>query len=188
MEPAFIANPRGQSNRTDDCGRSTYARAYSGLADSVLLIANLRSRKEANDKAKAAARRAVELDETMAEAHTSLGLIAMNCDWDWPASEKEYKRALELNPNYPTAHHWYAEYLNAVGRTDQALAEIDRARELDPLSVIINSDKAKLLYYARRYDEAIDQLRHAVEKGVLQHASVGVDVMQKHIQRLNALL
>lgn len=87
----------------------------------------------------------------------------MNCDWDWQASEKEYKRALELNPNYPTDHQWYAEYLNAVGRSDQALAEIDRARELDPLSVIINSDKAKLLYYAGRYDEAIAQVKLALE-------------------------
>jgi len=139
-----------------------YARPYAGLADTYPLIAEedpLIARTEDFSKAKSAAKRANELDPTLAEPHTSLGLIAMNYDWDWAGAEREYKKAIELNPNYPTAHHWYAEYLIIQGRFDESLAEIRRARELDPLSLIINSDMGKILYFSRRYDEARNQLQ-----------------------------
>ena len=137
-----------------------YAPAYSGLSDAYQFVAfNSPARAELYAKAKAAAQKALELDPTLAEPHASLGLIAMNYDWDWPAAEREFRRAIELNPNYATAHHWYAEYLIALDRADDSLAEIKRARELDPLSLIINTDIGKILYYARRYDEAIAQLQ-----------------------------
>jgi tetratricopeptide (TPR) repeat protein len=87
----------------------------------------------------------------------------MNYDWDWHNAEKEFQRAIELNSNYATAHHWYAEYLIAVDRPEEALAEIQRARELDPLSLIINTDTGKMLYFARRYDDAIKQLRETLK-------------------------
>ncbi|HZE71758.1 MAG TPA: tetratricopeptide repeat protein [Pyrinomonadaceae bacterium] len=87
----------------------------------------------------------------------------MNYDWDWAASEKEFKQAITLNPNYPTAHHWYAEYLVAVGKSEASLSEIERARELDPLSLVINTDKGKILFYSRKYPEAIEQLKRTLE-------------------------
>lgn len=137
-----------------------YASAYAGLADSYLLLGGTYAfPEEVIPKARAAARKALEIDPNLAEAHTSLGLIAMNYDWDWAASEREYKLALEINPNYPTAHHWYAEFLIAQGRFDQALAEVGKARELDPLSLIIAADTGKILYYARRYPQAIEWFR-----------------------------
>jgi tetratricopeptide (TPR) repeat protein len=140
-----------------------YAQAYAGLADVQQFLAAWGDAADANSKARAAARRAIELDGTLAEAHASMGLLAMNFDWDWATAEKEYQRAIELNPNYATAHHWYAEYLAAVGRADESVAEIGRARALDPLSVIINSDTGKYLYFARRYDEAIAQFQKTLE-------------------------
>jgi tetratricopeptide (TPR) repeat protein len=87
----------------------------------------------------------------------------MNYDWDWPTSEREHKRAIELNPNYATAHHWYAEYLAAVGRFDEALTEINRAHELDPLSLILNTDMGKIRYLGRNNDKAIEQLHKTLE-------------------------
>jgi TolB-like protein/DNA-binding winged helix-turn-helix (wHTH) protein len=141
-----------------------YAQAYAGLSDADQFIAyNTNSPTDLFAKARAAAEKAVKLDETLAEPNASLGLLAMNYDWDWESAEREFKRAIELNPNYATAHHWYAEYLIAVGRPDESLAEIKRARELDPLSLIINTDTGKLLYYARRYDDAISQLRDTLK-------------------------
>ncbi len=137
-----------------------YAPAYSGLSDAYQFAAfNSPARAELYAKAREAAKKALQLDPTLAEPHASLGLIAMNYDWDWPAADREFRRAIELNPNYATAHHWYAEYLIALGRADDSLTEIKRARELDPLSLIINTDIGKILYYARRYDEAIAQLQ-----------------------------
>ena len=100
---------------------------------------------------------ALELDEGLAEAHTALGLIVQNYDWDWQAAEREFRRAIELNPNYATAHHWYAEHLMWRGRFDEALSESEQARKLDPLSLIISADKGVILYYARQYDPAIEQ-------------------------------
>jgi tetratricopeptide (TPR) repeat protein len=140
-----------------------YALAYAGLSDAYQFAGwNAALRSELYGKAREAARKAVALDATLAEPHASLGLVAMNYDWDWAAAEREYKQAIALDPNYATAHHWYAEYLIAVGRPDEAMTEIKRARDLDPLSLIINTDTGKLLYYARRYDEAAEQLRETL--------------------------
>lgn len=138
-----------------------YARAYAGLGDAYGFLAG--SDPEAITRQKAATKRALELDETLSEAHASLGLISMNIDWDWAGAEREFKRAIELNPNYATAHHWYGEFLAYMGRFDEGLAEVKRAQELDPLSLIINTDVAKVYAFARRYDEAIAQYQRALE-------------------------
>jgi len=141
-----------------------YAQAYAGLGDVYQFTAyDSVSRTRLYAKAREAARKALALDEMLAEPHASLGLLAMNYDWDWATAEKEFRRAIELNPNYPTAHHWYAEFLAAVGRFDESLGQIKRARELDPLSLIINADMGKLLYYSRRYDDALKQLEETVK-------------------------
>jgi TolB-like protein/DNA-binding winged helix-turn-helix (wHTH) protein/Tfp pilus assembly protein PilF len=141
------------------------ALAYAGLADSYIILGSYEylPPKEAYPKAKAAAQRALEIDRTLAEAHASLGRFGIEYDWDWSASEEEYKRAIELNPNYATAHHWYADYLAWVGRHNESLVEIERARQLDPLSLIINTVVAISLSYARRYDEAIEQFHRTLE-------------------------
>ena len=138
-----------------------YARAYAGLADSYALIGgySVRPQTEFMPKARAAALRAVEIDEDLPEAHTALALIVQNYDWDWQTAEKEFQRAIELNPNYATAHHWYAEHLTWRGRFDEALRESERARQLDPLSLIIAADNGAILYYSRQYDRAIAQFR-----------------------------
>jgi TolB-like protein/DNA-binding winged helix-turn-helix (wHTH) protein/Flp pilus assembly protein TadD len=143
-----------------------YAQAYAGLADSYVLIAGYGDvpPKEFMPKARAAALRAVELDDTLAEAHVSLAVIAQDFDWDWPTVEKEYRRAIELNPNYPTAHQWYAESLALQTRFDEAFVEIERARQLDPLSLIIGSDYAVILYFSRQYDRAIEQFRSVLDR------------------------
>ncbi len=142
-----------------------YARAYAGLADSYALLGgfSLTPQAESMAKARTAALKALELDEGLAEAHTSLALITENYDWNWQMAEKEYRRAITLNPNYATAHHWYAEYLALQGRFDEALTESERARRLDPLSLIIATDNGMILYYSRHYDAAIAQLRTVVE-------------------------
>jgi tetratricopeptide (TPR) repeat protein len=115
-------------------------------------------------KAKATAERALQLDPNLAEAHASLGLIAPFLNWNWTEAKEHYERAIELDPNYATAHHWYAEgYLIPVGRVDDALRQIRKAKELDPLSAAIATDLGKELYFARRYDEAIAELRRALE-------------------------
>jgi tetratricopeptide (TPR) repeat protein len=110
-------------------------------------------------KARAAALRAIELDERLPEAHTALALIVQNYDWDWQTSEREFLRAIELNPNYATGHQWYAEHLAWLGRFDEALKESQRAQQLDPLSLIIGTDQGSILYYKRDFDAAIAQLR-----------------------------
>src|SRR2546430_12115339 len=107
-------------------------------------------------------RRALQLNPNLAEAHGSLGLIAMNYDWDWPDAEREFKRALALDPDSTVAHQWYATYLTAQGRFDEAIAQIERARQLDPLSLIINTDAGQILLFARRYKEAEEKLTETV--------------------------
>jgi TolB-like protein/DNA-binding winged helix-turn-helix (wHTH) protein/Flp pilus assembly protein TadD len=144
----------------------TYAAAYAGLADSYALSGgfNLVPVGLAMPRAQAAAEKALELDSNLAEAHASLGLIAPFNNWNWADAERHYERAIELNPNYATAHHWYAEgYLMPVGRADEAIAEIRKAQALDPLSAVIATDLGKELYFVRRYDEALVELRRALE-------------------------
>jgi len=142
-----------------------YARAYAGLADAYAMSSSygIDSPTEMIPRAREAALKALELDDTLAEAHTSLALIQENYDWDWETAEQQYRRALELNPNYATAHQWYAEYLAWVGRFDEAFEESENARRLDPLSPIIAADNGMIYFYARQFDRAIEKLNAVVE-------------------------
>jgi tetratricopeptide (TPR) repeat protein len=143
----------------------SYALAYSGLADSYVLLGwnSYLPPKDAFPRAKAAAMKALLFDENLAEAHTSLAAPLWLHDWHWLEAQKEFKRSLQLGPAYPTASHWYAEYLMTMGRHDEAIAKIKHSQELDPLSLIINVAVGWSLYMGRRYDEAIEQLRRTVE-------------------------
>ncbi|MGB9030705.1 MAG: tetratricopeptide repeat protein, partial [Acidobacteriaceae bacterium] len=142
-----------------------YAQAYAGLADCYVLMAAYSGVPPAEfvERARAAAQKALQLDEGIAEAHTSLALITENYDWDWPLAEKEYRRAIELNPNYATAYQWYAEDLTWLGRFDEAERASERARELDPLSLIIAADNGMIFYYSRQYDRAATKLNAVLE-------------------------
>jgi serine/threonine-protein kinase len=143
----------------------SYALAYAGLADCYIVIPNYAdvSAQDAYTKAKNAALRALQLDDSLAEAHTSLGGIRSDYEWDFVGAEMELKRAIELNPNYATGHHWYAEYLSTMGRHQEAVAEIKRAQELDPLSMIISYVVGDTYLKARQYDSAIEQFRKTIE-------------------------
>jgi len=143
---------------------STFAAAYAGLADTYSALGFYGSPpRETMPKARAAAVKALELDDSLAEAHASLANIVMNYDWDWAAAERSFKRSIELNPGYATAHHWYSLLLSALGRLDDAMVEIRRALALDPLSLVILHNVGLQHYYARRYDEAIKQYRRTLE-------------------------
>lgn len=141
-----------------------FALAYAGLADCYILGGNSLpwSDTEVRQKAKDAATKALARDNTLSEAHTSLAVVNMLYEWNFPAAEAEFKKAIELNPNYGTAHHWYAEYLATMGRHQEALGEITRAQQLDPMSVIIIRDIGMHNYYAGRYDVAIQQAKNAL--------------------------
>lgn len=143
----------------------TYALAYTGLADTYALTPFYGSAqpRDAMPKAREAARKALALDEGLAEAHAALGLVLDDYDYDFAGAEREYRRALELNPNYVTARQWYGELLMHLGRHDQAVAEMRRALELDPLSLIGNKLYGDSLYFARRYEEAVVQLNKTLE-------------------------
>ncbi len=142
-----------------------YARAYSGLADAHAVMALLEfvPPKDAFPRAREAAQKALEIDDKLAEAHTSLGVVLFQYDWDWPGAEKEFKRAVEFNPNYAPAHQFYADYLKAMGRFDEALAEMSRGQALDPLSLAINTGVGHVLYLSRQYDRAIEQYANTVK-------------------------
>jgi serine/threonine protein kinase/tetratricopeptide (TPR) repeat protein len=142
-----------------------FALAFSGLADShgVLTEYHAANATDTYAAARRAADRALAIDPRLAEAHTSLAYIRQFYEWDFPSAEREFRRAIELNPRYPTAHQWFAEYLTAMGRFDEAIAEIQLAAELDPLSLIVNSSQAYILYMARRYDESIEQCRRVLD-------------------------
>jgi len=135
------------------------ARAYAALAGSFALWAAYSGAPPAEFafQARAAALRAVQLNDRLPEGHAALALIVQNHDYDWQTAEKEFKKAIALNPNYATGHHWYAEHLAWRGRFDEAFRESERARQLDPLSLIIASDYGAILYYSRQYDKAIAQ-------------------------------
>ena len=137
-----------------------YALAYVGLANGYII--NDRP-AEHNIKAKAAALKALELDPSLGEAHAILGNVAFYFEWDFARSEAEFKKATELNPNYPTAHHWYAETLAALGRFDESNAEYARAAELDPVSMAILTDQGMAFAYARQFDRAIEHYKKLVE-------------------------
>jgi tetratricopeptide (TPR) repeat protein len=138
-----------------------YAEAYAGLADSYALSGDweygILSPQDASLEAKAAATKALALDDTLGEAHTSRAFALDLYDWDWSSAEMEYRRAIALNPGYATAHHWYAWHLMVTGHTDEGILESRKAESLDPLSLIIRADLADALCIARRYDESVQQ-------------------------------
>ena len=142
-----------------------YALSYAGLADTYSLLGDegYLPPSEAWPKAKAAAMQALDIDDTLAEAHTSLGLVKEHFEWDWTGAEREFKRAIELNPNSATAHHWYGDYLANMGRPEEGLRETKKAQELDPLSLIINTSLGWQLYVARHNDQAAEQLRKVLD-------------------------
>lgn len=142
-----------------------YALAYAGLADSynVLGIHSASPPKEMFPKAKAAAVKALEIDDTLAEAHTSLAFVLHRFDWAWTEAEREFQRALALNPDYATIHHWYGNYLMTMGRQVEAMEEMKLAQRLDPLSLIIDGNIGNLLYFMRRYDRAIKHFQKMLE-------------------------
>jgi serine/threonine-protein kinase len=142
-----------------------YALAYAGLADSYNILASYSALapKDAFPRAKAAATKALELDDKLAEAHASLAFVKFGYDWDWAEAEKAFKRSLELNPGYAPAHQWYALYLAAMNRMDEAIAGMSRAGELDPLSLPINTNSGWIFYLARRFDKAIEMYHKTLE-------------------------
>jgi eukaryotic-like serine/threonine-protein kinase len=140
-----------------------YALAYAGLADCYHVPANPLPPREKMPLAKAAAMKALQLDDTLVEAHTSLARVVYAYDWDWPAAENEFKRAIELNSRYAPAHQWYGGYLSATGRFREADAEKKTAQELEPLSLIINFEVGLASYFSRNYDQAIDQFQKTLE-------------------------
>jgi Tfp pilus assembly protein PilF len=135
---------------------ASYALAYTGLADSYALQVDYRSMPVAEgfERAKTYARKAISIDDSLAEAHASLAWSMFIYDWDWPGADREFRRAIDLDPSYATAHQWYAFSLAAQGRLDEALVESHTARELDPASVSVRRSLAHVYYYARRYDQA----------------------------------
>jgi eukaryotic-like serine/threonine-protein kinase len=141
-----------------------YALAYSGLAETYVLFSSydVAAAVDSMPQAKAAAQRALAIDDSLAQAHTALGFYLSNYEWDRDNSEKEYRRAIELTPNYATAHHWFGADLSNVKRFDESIAEISRAAELDPLSPIIGTNLGDTLVFARRYDEAIAQFKRVL--------------------------
>jgi TolB-like protein/DNA-binding winged helix-turn-helix (wHTH) protein/Flp pilus assembly protein TadD len=165
-----------------------YAQAYSGLSDSYSLLGDwqyaVMTPKEAMPRAKAAAMKALELDSALGEAHNSLAFCLDAFDWDLDAAGKEFQRAIKLNPGYATAHHWYAWHLSLLGKYDEAIVEMKKAENLDPLSLIINADLAELLNIAHSYDESILQSRKTIEMDpnfALAHNQLGQAYLQKHM-------
>ena len=161
-----------------------FALAYSGLADSYALLARYSylPPDDAMPKGKSAAQKALEIDINLGEAHTSLAFIERYYDFDWLEAESEYKKSIELNPNYSTAHHWYALFLTLKGDHDKAIVEIKRAQELDPLSIIINTNVGWIYYFARQYDQAIDQLLKTLDMDpnfAVTHLRLGRTLIQK---------
>jgi len=160
--------PEGFAKGTEYFNRAiaidpAYALAYDGLAYCYYATNWWAPWRESAAKGKAFARKALELDDTLAEAHTSLGIVTTWLDYDWPTAEREFKRALELNPNYPSTHQWYGFLLLASGRGEQSIAEAARAVELDPVSGEANAALGVYLFYLRRYEEARRQLRATIE-------------------------
>lgn len=141
-----------------------YAQAYAGLADAYQVLPSYSKipPDETYPKAKAAALKALEIDSTMAEPHAALAVVKYEYEWDFAGAEREYRRAIELNPNYASAHQWYGEYLSAMGRQEEAMSEMKRALELDPLSLIINTMTGMIYLDMRRPDRAMEQLKKTV--------------------------
>jgi serine/threonine protein kinase/Flp pilus assembly protein TadD len=162
---------------------STYALAYAGLSTAYVAISDAYlPPNEAVPKAKEAVKKALALDESLAEAHRARADIMFNYDWDWSGAEREYRRAIELNPNYAEAHHQYEWLLAMSGRSSEATAEIKRAQQLDPLSLIIGVDLNVPFYVARQYDLSIEQSRKVIEMEpnfYLAHLTLAIASVQK---------
>ena len=169
-----------------------YALAYDGLADSYILlpIYGFLPPNDALPKAKEAALKSLEIDDSLAEAHTSLARIKAEYDWNWPGAEEEFRRATELNPGYATAYQWHADVLQTMGRQDEAVAQYKRALELDPLSLVINTMLGQAFYHARNYDQAIAQLQKTVELDPnygIAHEYIGLAYLQKSMDKESIL-
>jgi len=172
-----------------------YALAHAGLADCYLFNKSGLSPVETIPKAKAAAVKALELDDTLAEAHTTLGFIKQRYEYDWAGGEQSFKRALELNPNYPIAHQFYGGMLMFTGHTEEGLREAHRALELDPLSSALNWYWGFMLYFARRYDEAMRQMQQTLQlhpdsslaQGGLGRVYVAKGMYKEAIEQFNKL-
>ncbi len=161
-----------------------YALAYAGLADCYLILADYGyfAPSKAFPKAKELATKALELDDSLAEIHVSFAYAIASNDWNWTRAEREFKQAISLNPAHATAHHWYAALLTSMERYNEAISEINRAKELDPFSSIINVNVGSVYYIAGRYDEAIVRYREALEIDpdfALGHASLGLSCLRK---------
>jgi TolB-like protein/DNA-binding winged helix-turn-helix (wHTH) protein/Flp pilus assembly protein TadD len=175
LEGRYFWNTRNKDGLTKSVGRfqraidldEKYAQAYSGLADAYIVLVSYRIESidpdEGIRKARDAATKALAIDDSLADAHASLAMIRTRYDRDDAGAEVEFKRAIQLNPNYATAHHWYSEYLARCGRETEALMEIKLAQEIDPLSPVINTTLGERLYFERRYDEAIGHMRKTLE-------------------------
>lgn len=142
-----------------------YSLSHAGIADCLVLLGlfGAENPREIMPQAKAAAMKAIDLDASLGEAYASLGQIKLIYDWDWRAAQGDFQQAVRLNPTYPTAHQWHGEFLTSMGLFDQGLAELQKARDLDPLSLIINTNLGLNSYWARRYDLAIEQLDRVLE-------------------------
>jgi TolB-like protein/DNA-binding winged helix-turn-helix (wHTH) protein/Flp pilus assembly protein TadD len=164
-----------------------FAAAYAGLADSYSILgSDVLPAGVASSKAHVAANRALQLDPTIAEGHAELGLVEFYYDWNWTGSEQEFRRAIELNPNYATAHQWYSYYLAAMGRSAEALEEARRAQQIDPLSLSINTTLAGRYRDLRQYDQAIDLSRRTLEMDpnfVPAHIALGAAYEEQEIWR-----
>jgi tetratricopeptide (TPR) repeat protein len=165
---------------------ANYAQAYSGLADSYALLGDweygVLPATEALPRAKAAAVKALQIDDTLAEAHTSLAFSLDVFDWDWQSADTEFRRAIALNPGYATAHHWYAWHLSLAGKNDEAIAEMRKAQNVDPLSLIINAELAELLLITHLTDQSIDQSHKTIDLDAnfpLAHNQLGVAYLQQ---------
>jgi TolB-like protein/predicted Zn-dependent protease len=170
-----------------------YALAYAGLADAYTLLGSgtygAMPAVKAAVKATEMVAKALDLDSTLAEAHTSLAFVKFRFDWAWREAEREFKQAIELDPRYVRAHHWYALFLAAMGRQDEAIEEIKEARKLDPLSPIVSVAEGRILHFARRFDEAIEQFQKIVELDpsfIPAHCDLGAALEEKG--RLNHAL
>jgi len=164
-----------------------YALAYSGLADAYVILGvyGEHSPAETFSRAKAAASKALEIDPSLAEAYASLGDISIHFDWDWNAAGQNLKRAIDLDPDYAVAHHWYSEYLTIMGRHDEAIAQTKKAAELDPLSIMINTFVGWNYYYAGKNDSAIIAFGKALEidqRFAWAHLWLGGTYLQMHKQ------
>ena len=164
-----------------------YTHAYVGLADSYSLLGDWQygvlTPSEAYPKAKAAASKAIELDGNLGEAHISLAWCLDSYDWDWDSAEREYRRGIELSPGYATGHHWYGWHLATLGHNDEAIAELEKAENLDPLSLVIGADLAEELLIAHRYDDGIKQARKTMNMDpffALTHYVLGEAFAEKH--------